>query len=49
MGRVYSSQLTSVVNLAPGVTAVETQCADGHRIPVLTGRAVQERMWKPRS
>jgi hypothetical protein len=44
---VGCSQLASVVNLAPGVIAVEMQCAHGHRIPVLTGRAaVQESTWK---
>lgn len=46
---VDCAHLSSVVNLAPGVIAVELQCVQGHRIPVLTGRAVQERMWKPRS
>jgi hypothetical protein len=45
---VDCSQLSSAVNLAPGVIAVELQCTHGHRIPVLTGRAVQgERTWKP--
>jgi hypothetical protein len=46
---VDCSQLGSVVNLAPGVIAVEMRCAQGHRIPVLTGRAVQGWTWKPRS
>jgi hypothetical protein len=41
--------LAGVVNLAPGVIAVEMQCPQGHRIPVLTGRAVREWTWKPRS
>jgi hypothetical protein len=44
---VDCSLLSSVVNLAPGVIAVEMQCAQGHRIPVLTGRAVKEQTWKP--
>lgn len=39
------AQLTSVVNLEPGVIAVEMRCTRGHRIPVLTGRAVGERAW----
>lgn len=46
---VDCSRLTSVVNLAPGVIALEMQCAKGHPIPVLTGRAVQEWTWKQRS
>lgn len=46
---VDCSQVTSVVNLAPGVIAVEVRCTRGHIVPVLTGRAVQERTWKPRS
>jgi hypothetical protein len=46
---VDCSQLTSVVNLAPGVIALEMRCAKGHRILVLTGRAVQEQTWKQRS
>lgn len=47
---VGCSQVTSVVNLAPGVIAVVMQCGYGHRIPVLTGRAtVEERTWKQSS
>lgn len=42
-------RITGVVNLAPGVIAVEVRCVRGHRIPLLTGRAVQERTWTPRS
>jgi hypothetical protein len=38
-------QITRVVNLAPGVIAVEVRCVRGHRIPVLTGAAVRERTW----
>jgi hypothetical protein len=40
------AQLTSVVNLEPGVIAVEMRCTRGHPIPVLTGQAVGERAWK---
>jgi hypothetical protein len=47
---VGCAQLTSVVNLAPGVIAVVLECVHGHRIPVLTGRAAaEERTWKPSS
>jgi hypothetical protein len=40
------SQLTSVVNLEPGVIAVEVRCTRGHLIPVLTGHAMGEQVWK---
>jgi len=57
MGRVYCgdcgevvlldcSQLASVVNLEPGVIAVEVRCTRGHLIPVLTGHAMGEQVWK---
>jgi hypothetical protein len=39
------AQLGSVVNLEPGVIAVELRCTRGHRIPVLTGHAIGERTW----
>ena len=42
-------QITGVVNLAPGVIAVEVQCPLGHLVPVLTGRATEERPWTRRS
>ena len=42
-------QIVGVVNLSPGVIAVEVRCARGHHIPLLTGRAVQERTWTRRS
>jgi hypothetical protein len=38
-----------VVNLAPGVIAVEMRCTRGHAIPVLTGHAIGERAWTRRS
>jgi hypothetical protein len=43
------SQLTNVVNLEPGVIAVEMRCTRGHPIPVLTGHAIGERAWTQRS
>ena len=39
------SQLTNVINLEPGVIAVEMRCTRGHHIPVLTGQAIGERSW----
>jgi hypothetical protein len=43
------SQLTSVVNLEPGVIAVEVRCTRGHLIPMLTGHAMGEQAWKQSS
>jgi hypothetical protein len=41
-----SSQLASVVNLEPGVIAVEVWCTRGHLVPMLTGHAMGEQVWK---
>lgn len=39
---VNHRRIRGLVNLAPGVIALELQCPVGHQVRILTGRATQE-------